>query len=271
MTHRCHPVAVCCRPWSALSRLCRRWSGPNPAIGPMSNAFPERHCLRIQRRTLHRSVPPLPACANAAPDEILIVNNASTDRTAQLAGRIPGVRVVNEPRKGLVLAREAGRPRRRATAGLRGRRLPGAAPLARACRASFPEGDACVAVTGPYRFYDWDCRPSLVRAYDHAGAARAGPRSGCAALGAILYGGNFAVRRDGARGDWRVRHPIDFHGEDTNLGRRLAAVGRVRLSHVLPVHVGPTLSGDGRAACSACTSQLLSEILRHRPRIARTI
>lgn len=42
-------------------------------------------------------------------DEIILVDNASTDRTASLARAIPGVRVVHEPRKGLVHAREAGR------------------------------------------------------------------------------------------------------------------------------------------------------------------
>ena len=43
------------------------------------------------------------------PDEIIVVNNASTDETGAVAGAIPGVRVVNEPINGLVLAREAGR------------------------------------------------------------------------------------------------------------------------------------------------------------------
>ena len=43
------------------------------------------------------------------PDEIILVNNASTDRTAAVARGIPGVIVVDEARKGLVKAREAGR------------------------------------------------------------------------------------------------------------------------------------------------------------------
>jgi len=43
------------------------------------------------------------------PDEILLVNNASSDETAQLAAAVSGVRVVEEPRRGLVIARETGR------------------------------------------------------------------------------------------------------------------------------------------------------------------
>jgi hypothetical protein len=62
----------------------------------------------------------------------------------------------------------------------------------------FLQREAVVAVTGPYRFYDWDLfGRMLLRAYDvlvappthwlvHHGLG----------IGAILYGGNFAVRRE---------------------------------------------------------------------------
>jgi glycosyltransferase involved in cell wall biosynthesis len=57
----------------------------------------------------------LPACLYSLlaqtrpPDEILIINNASTDETGAVARAIPGVRVVDEPAKGLVIARETAR------------------------------------------------------------------------------------------------------------------------------------------------------------------
>jgi hypothetical protein len=40
--------------------------------------------------------------------EIIVVNNASTDRTREVALSYPGVQVVDEPRKGLTHARQAG-------------------------------------------------------------------------------------------------------------------------------------------------------------------
>ena len=43
------------------------------------------------------------------PDEIIVVNNASTDGTREAALGVPGVRVVDESRKGLLWARAAGR------------------------------------------------------------------------------------------------------------------------------------------------------------------
>ena len=57
----------------------------------------------------------LPACLYSLlaqtrpPDDILVINNASTDETGAVARAVPGVRVVDEPCKGLVVARETAR------------------------------------------------------------------------------------------------------------------------------------------------------------------
>ena len=88
-----------------------------------------------------------------------------------------------------------------------------------------------VAVTGPYRFYDWDILGRvLVRMYDYSLA----PLTHVLAqhvfrLGAVLYGGNFAVRRDALEAIGGFDTSIEFHGEDTNLARRISKAGRVHL------------------------------------------
>jgi len=102
------------------------------------------------------------------PDDVLVVNNASSDGTRAVADRIPGVRVVDEPRKGLVQARETGRRQTMSDV---------LAYLDADCRAPltwlehvarrFASDSRLVALSGPYRYYDWDrvgC--ALVRAYD---------------------------------------------------------------------------------------------------------
>ena len=142
----------------------------------------------------------LPACLYSLrsqtrqPDHILVINNASTDETGDVARAVPGVTVIDEPAKGLVMARETAR---------RAAQTDIVAYIDADCRvpitwlerveAHFMKPHPPVAVTGPYRFYDWDWSGrALVRAYDLLVA----PPTHTAVhhlfgAGAILYGGNF--------------------------------------------------------------------------------
>ena len=173
------------------------------------------------------------------PDEVIVVNNASTDRTREVAASIPGVRIVDEPAKGLVRARAAGM---RAATGdvLLYIDADCRAPLRLVERIErrFHLERWTVAITGPYRFYDWDwIGVAGARLYDYTLA----PFAHVAAqrvlgIGAVLYGGNFAVRRAALQAIGGFDTSIEFHGEDTNLGRRLAAIGEVALCHDCYIH-----------------------------------
>jgi glycosyltransferase involved in cell wall biosynthesis len=168
------------------------------------------------------------------PDEVIVVNNASTDDTRAVAERFPGVTVVDEPDKGLVKARAAGF---RAASGeilvyvdadcrppLR---------LVERMERRFLRSPQTVAVTGPYRFYDWDwIGVAGARVYDYTLAPFAQFLAhDVLRVGAILYGGNFALRRAALEAIGGFDTSIEFHGEDTNLGRRLAAIGTVELNN----------------------------------------
>ena len=167
------------------------------------------------------------------PDDIIVVNNASTDATGAVARAVPRVRVVDEPVKGLVVARESGR--REATGDI-------LAYLDADCRAPlrwlelverrFERYPALVAVTGPYRFYDWDRTGRLLlRAYDLLVAPPTHFVVHWAfGAGAVFYGGNFAVRRRALDRIGGFDRSIEFHGEDTNLGRRLTPLGAIHLA-----------------------------------------
>lgn len=166
-----------------------------------------------------------------APDQIVLVDNASTDDTATRAAAHPGVEVVREPRKGLTFAREAGRTA--ATGDI-------LACLDADCRAPAAwlerverrfRAPEVVAVTGPFRYYDWDLTGRLVLgAYDAAAPLAQFLVRDVFDLGALLYGGNFAVRRSALEAIGGFDTSIAFHGEDTNLGRRLHRLGRVVLA-----------------------------------------
>jgi glycosyltransferase involved in cell wall biosynthesis len=205
------------------------------------------------------------------PDEILVVNNASTDETAAIAADVTGVRVIDEPRKGLVQAREAGRLA--ATGDL-------LVYLDADCRAPedwlqrverrFVQRPSLVALSGPYRFYDWDWwGRTLIRAYDLTLA----PLTQLAVyrlagVGTLFYGGNFAVRREAlaAIGGFDTR--IEFHGEDTNLGRRLIAVGPVAMAAECWLMTSARryrAMGKG-AVFRLYVRNFVSEIVRHEPK-----
>ena len=121
----------------------------------------------------------LPACLHSllaqtrVPDEILVVNNASTDETRAVAQQVPHVRVVDEPRKGLVVARETGR---RAAIGdiLVYLDADCRAPLTWLERVErrFQRAPELIALSGPYRYYDWDWWGRLLIRADRPLAAR---------------------------------------------------------------------------------------------------
>ena len=225
----------------------------------------------------HNEARYLPACLHSVlaqsriPDELLVINNASTDETSLVASQIPHVRVVDEPRKGLVVARETGR--RHASGDL-------LIYLDADCRAPltwlerierrFDRDAALIALSGPYRYYDWDWTGrALIRAYDFTLApATQLLVKHLLRVGTIFDGGNFAVRKEALERIGGFDTSIEFHGEDTNLGRRLFAVGRVGLFHDCYLYTSArryVAMGKG-TVFRLYVRNFTSELLHHRPR-----
>jgi glycosyltransferase involved in cell wall biosynthesis len=207
------------------------------------------------------------------PDEIIVVNNASTDATAEVA-RVPGVRVIDEPRKGLLWARATGRTAARGDV-LFYMDADCRAPLRLLERIErrFRRSRATVAVTGPYRFYDWDWIGTAgARLYDYTLAPLAHVTAHhLLGIGAVLYGGNFAVRAWALEMIGGFDTSIDFHGEDTNLGRRLARIGAVELAYDCAVMTSARrykALGRGRVF-RLYVRNFWSETVYHRPKDLR--
>jgi glycosyltransferase involved in cell wall biosynthesis len=205
------------------------------------------------------------------PDQIIVVDNASTDGTAALARQVPHVEVVEEPTKGLVIARESGR------------RLAWGDVLVYLdadCRAPlfwldqivdrFARHPELIALSGPYRFYDWDLSGRLLlRAYDLSVAPLTQlVVSRLLRLGSVFYGGNFAVRRGALDAVGGFDTSIEFHGEDTNIGRRLSRIGKVALCGDCFLYTSARrYVAMGKAAVFRLyVRNFTSEILFHRPK-----
>ena len=251
----------------------------------MTHPFDPAPAPRSDRRGLtisvivcaHNEAQYLGACLHSVlaqtrlPDEILVINNASTDATRAAAQQIPHVRVVDEARKGLVVARETGR---RESSGdlLVYLDADCRAPLTwleRVERRFLSDADL-LALSGPYRYYDWDWWGRLlIAAYDVTLA----PATQLLVkyilrIGTIFYGGNFAVRRRALDAIGGFDTSIEFHGEDTNLGRRLFASGKVALYRDCFLYTSArryVAMGKG-AVFRLYVRNFTSELLHHRPK-----
>jgi glycosyltransferase involved in cell wall biosynthesis len=204
------------------------------------------------------------------PDEIVVVDNASADGTGEVAARVPDVRVVSEPQKGLVIARETGR--RNATGGvLAFVDADCRAPLTWLARVErrFERDPGLLAMCGPYRYYDWHWRGrALIRVYDYTVAPAVQVLVKYVLdVGTVFYGGNFAVRAEALRAIGGFDTSIEFHGEDTNLGRRLHRAGRVTLCYDCYLFTSArryVAMGTG-AVLRLYVRNFTSELLHHRP------
>ena len=180
--------------------------------------------------------------------EIIVVNNASTDDTATIAAAIPGVTVVNEPRKGLVQARWCGFE---ASSGALVANIdadtvipPGW--LTETLR-QFGRDPGLVALSGPYVYYGVPRKVNIVvGAYYRLAYAAYLFNRFVLNVGSMLQGGNFVVRRDAMLKLGSPSHRFSFYGEDTDMARRLTEIGGVKFTFRLPAaSSGRRLAGEG--------------------------
>ena len=164
--------------------------------------------------------------------EIIVVNNASTDRTREVALAYSGVRVVDEPRKGLTFARQAGfaasTGKLIANVDSDSRLTPG---WVEKVLRNFAGDTKMVALSGPFVYYDLspNQRVSVRVFYAVAFLVYALNRYVLRA-GSMVQGGNFVLRRDALEKIGGFNTAIAFYGEDTDIARRMNQVGTVKFT-----------------------------------------
>ncbi|MBI2023873.1 glycosyltransferase [Candidatus Giovannonibacteria bacterium] len=161
--------------------------------------------------------------------EIIVVDNASTDKTAEVARKFPGVKVVHEASKGLTKARQRGFLEARGEI-LAYVDADTKMPLgwAKRVREMFEKDSKIVCVSGPYKYYDLSAIGNfLVWFYWHLGMIA------YFFTGYMVVGGNFAARKDALQKIGGFDLNVSFYGEDTNIARRLHKVGKVKFKKSL--------------------------------------
>jgi glycosyltransferase involved in cell wall biosynthesis len=187
--------------------------------------------------------------------EIIVVNNASTDRTREVALRYPGVTVVDEPRKGLTFARQAGFAASTgaliANVDADSRLTPGwvsnvlttfaeaeastaakSNAAAKSNTAAKPEAHRPLAAfSGPLVYYDLTPRQRLlVHVFYMTAWITYAINRYILRVGSMVQGGNFVVNRAALESIGGFNTDISFYGEDTDIARRLNDVGEVRFT-----------------------------------------
>ena len=168
--------------------------------------------------------------------EIVVVNNASTDRTKEIAQSYEGVRVVDETKKGLVHARHAGFEATTAelVANIDSDTIVPEGWITTVL-GEFERNPKLVALSGPYIYYDlstWN--RFLVRLFYYisyfvyliAKLFR---------VGAMIQGGNFVLKRSAWIKAGGFDTSIAFYGEDTDVAVRMSKVGPVKWTFRLPM------------------------------------
>ncbi|MFA6476014.1 MAG: glycosyltransferase [Candidatus Paceibacterota bacterium] len=181
--------------------------------------------------------------------EVVVVNNASTDRTKEIALGFPFVNVVDEERKGLVRARQAGFVN--STGELIGNiDADSQLPVGWVAKVlmEFENDSKLVALSGPYIYYDLSPAVNFLSKFFYAiGLAVVWFDQLFFKKGAMLQGGNFILRRTAleAIGGYRV-DLFDFYGEETDVAMRIEKVGKVKWTFSLPMETsGRRLKTEG--------------------------
>jgi len=196
--------------------------------------------------------------------EIIVVDNASTDHTAEVVRSFPGVKLISEPKKGLTCARQAG---------LKAAKGDFIASVDAdtiipphwfsSIQCAFQNHPDLVCLSGPYDFYDLSRTQRLAsRLYWRLLATPV-----YCVVGYMMVGGNFAAKRTALERAGGFDESIAFYGEDTDIARRLSKQGRVLFDlHFRVSSSGRRLAQQGTLRIAGIYGlNYASQVLLHRP------
>lgn len=183
-------------------------------------------CLESVEREVARS---------GVPCEVVVVNNASTDRTREIAQGFATVRVVDELQKGLVHARHAGFVATTAelVANIDSDTIVPSGWIDTVMR-EFSRHPGLVGLSGPYVYYDLSAwNRLLVWVFYVATWLIYLVNRFVLKVGSVIQGGNFVIKRSAWERVGGFDRSIAFYGEDTDVAVRLSKAGGVKWTFAL--------------------------------------
>lgn len=170
------------------------------------------------------------------PADVVVVDNASTDRTGEIAASYSGVRVVKEMNKGLVHARHAGFVASEGydlVANIDADTMVPEGWLTTVFD-EFDKHPELVCVSGPYHYYDLKrSQLALVEVFYAFTYFTYILSRFILRVGSVIHGGNFVFRREAWEQTGGYDRSITFYGEDTDVAVRLSKIGPVKWTHKL--------------------------------------
>ncbi|MFH0804090.1 MAG: glycosyltransferase family 2 protein [Candidatus Zambryskibacteria bacterium] len=179
--------------------------------------------------------------------EIVVVNNASTDKTGEILSSIRGIKVVDEPKKGLVWARRAGLLNScgELVANVDSDTLMPKGWLKKVV-SEFDKNSKLLALSGPFIYYDLSFWSNLAVKIWYIIGFLLNMINNLLGISSMLQGGNFIVRRSALEKIGGYDTSIEFYGEDTDIARRVRKIGKVKWTFSLPMYTsGRRIKGEG--------------------------
>ena len=186
--------------------------------------------------------------------EIVVVDNDSTDHTAEAVARYPGVKFIREHRRGANRARQTGFE---ASSGELVAFIDADTDMPRGWLAkaagAFAKDPQLVCLSGPFQYYDLPAYILfLVRFWYVVAYALSGINKIFFRRSTVVQGGNYIVRRDALLKIGGQNVGLVFYGDDTDLAIRLSKIGKVVFSFRLPIRSsGRRLAKEGAFTMAA--------------------
>jgi glycosyltransferase involved in cell wall biosynthesis len=170
--------------------------------------------------------------------EVIVVNNCSTDKTEEIISKFNEILIVNEPRKGLTFARQAGflKSSGELIANIDADTILPSGWI-ETVLTEFNKNKNLIALSGPQIYYDVPKKVLIEEKIFYKIAYLTYLLNKYILnKSSMIQGGNFVIRRDALLKIGGFNTNILFWGEDTDIAKRLHKIGDVKFTFKLPIY-----------------------------------